>query len=153
MLRFVTGLTDDDAETLFSSVVTAFLVVGQNIMHQTTFQGGAYREALVTKWLDALPETEMVTTVLEHEAFDSWWYPIEDEYNNVWQKFNIPMLHFAGWYDIFSTNQIRTVIAINETSNSHGKGQQILFIDAGGHCAQGAITWYVLFCFVFFTIE
>ena len=137
------GVIDSDSLTLFETIVTAFLVVGQNIMHQTTFQGGAYREGLVTGWLDDLSEPQMVTTVLENEAFDSWWYPIELDYNNIWNKFDMPMLHFAGWYDIFSTPQIKTVLALNQSTNSNAKGQQLLIIDAGGHCAEGAITWYV----------
>lgn len=51
------------------------------------------------------------------------------------------MVHLAGWYDIFTTVQIRTAIGINSTGQINAKGNQILIIEPTGHCGGGAIEW------------
>ena len=50
-------------------------------------------------------------------------------------------MNFAGWYDIFSTPDIKTVMAINSTALPGAVGNQLLFVDPGGHCPMGAILW------------
>ena len=54
---------------------------------------------------------------------------------------NLSIIHHAGWYDIFSTPQILTALAVNETSQENAKGNQILIISPGGHCEGGDIWW------------
>ena len=53
----------------------------------------------------------------------------------------MPGVHAAGFYDIFSTNQFKTVQAIQSGGGPGGVGMQWLIIEAGGHCAGGAINW------------
>ena len=69
--------------------------------------------------------------------WDSKNYPSTPE----WSLFNWSMVHLAGWYDIFTTVQIRTAIGINSTGQINAKGNQILIIEPTGHCGGGAIKW------------
>ncbi|ETO06201.1 hypothetical protein RFI_31193, partial [Reticulomyxa filosa] len=153
----------------FKAIQTAVLLVGTNMLHETCYQGGAYVESLISGWLTEIGEASYIDTVLENEPFGPYWYPINGDFQSKWDLFDFPMVHFAGWYDIFSTTQIQVALAINETEKNEGgggykdiririlfpittyflksessegaKGQQILMIDAGGHCEQGAINW------------
>ena len=120
---------------------------------QTVFQGGAYREGLISGWLDrVLLEPSTVDTILDNEGFDSWWYPLVGNWTDwdptdhpgmaQWSIANLSIIHHAGWYDIFSTPQIKTAIGVNTTSiGGNGIGNQILVVEPGGHCGGGAIRW------------
>ena len=70
--------------------------------YQLTYQGGAYRNGLVTNWLDHLGEGSYVQTLLENEDFtEEYWKYLAGPLGNQWYWANISALHFAGWYDIF----------------------------------------------------
>ena len=41
---------------------------------QTAFQGGAYRQGLITGYLNLLGEHSTIKDILDNEAWDSYWY-------------------------------------------------------------------------------
>ncbi|ETO25964.1 peptidase S15 [Reticulomyxa filosa] len=128
-------------EDLFRYIRTGVLALGSALGRQTVFQGGAYRQGLVSGWLQDLGEAQMIQTIWEHEAWDYWWYPLQGSYENQWAMYNTTAINFAGWYDIFSSPQIWTVDAVNTTAQPGARGQQLLFVDPGGHCVIGDIPW------------
>eukprot|EP01084_Bolivina_argentea_P293836 505456_1 len=138
------GIISTNYNTLLNNIKVGILIVGDSIMYQTTYQNGAFRTALIEGWLTVNKEAQYVNTLYQNEDFTqhpSYWIPIAGQYKNNWNIFNLSMLHFAGWYDIFSTRQIQTALAINQSGNIGARGQQILIINPGGHCGQGAIDW------------
>lgn len=126
-------------------LVAQFNIVGTSLLHQTVFQGGAYRQGLITGWLDGISEPEFATEVVTHEGYSSdWWGSITQSANGGQGLFNLtnfPILHAAGWYDIFSTSQINTFNGLQAYGGPAARGSQILVVEPGGHCASGAISW------------
>lgn len=126
---------------IFQHLRIAQLFLGDGMGWHTVYQGGAYRTGLISGWLTDLHEADMIETVQQHEAFDSWWVPLCGPYNDQWKILNQTVIHFAGFYDIFSTPQIRTALAVNASAQSDAQGKQILVVDPGGHCPMGEIVW------------
>jgi len=122
-----------------------FNIVGNSVMHQTIFQGGAYRQGLITGWLDMIGEAAYADEVVAHEAFGDYWasttQSAADSGEGTFALTNFPILHSAGFYDIFSTTQIKTFGGLQSFGGPLARGNQILVVEAGGHCAGGAISW------------
>eukprot|EP01084_Bolivina_argentea_P067994 123737_1 len=137
--------------TILNHGKAGYLSWGDGLGYETSYQGGAYRTGLITGWLDLIGEKGTVTTVLENEAFDAWWYPLVGNWTQwdttnhpnepQWAVTNLSIVHSSGWYDIFSLNQIKTAIGVNNTAQINAKGNQVLLVDPGGHCGGGAIKW------------
>lgn len=133
------------------------MIWGDGLGKQTAYQDGAYRTGLISGWLDLILEPGTVHTVLENEEFNPWWYPLVGAYDwdptghpneAQWSIANFSILHSAGWYDIFSTNQIKTALNVNLTAQGNAKGNQILLVDPGGHCGGGMLlTSCILYMF------
>ena len=70
---------------LFYKIQTAVLALGSALGHQTVYQGGAYRQGLISGWLTDNHETFMIQELWKHEAWDSWWFQLNGEYQNQWQ--------------------------------------------------------------------
>lgn len=99
--------------------------------YQLVFENGAYREALVTNWLDSIhaqrPWTaSYVETIFQNEAYSPWWESIE--LSNC-TGLSVPGVHWAGLYDIFLQRQLDTFECLQS-----GTGSQRLVIGTRGHC-------------------
>jgi uncharacterized protein len=126
----------------YPGLVAQFNVVGEAVLHQTAYQGGAYREALMTGWLDAIGEASFVPQLMLHEAWSPWWNTTTMAAPGQpgvvpWSVVGYPVIHVGGWYDIFSTTQTQTY----EGFLSAGRAPQYYVMDPGGHCGGGAIKW------------
>lgn len=126
---------------LFEQILTGALALGNGMGHETVYQGGAYRECLISGWLQGLGENSTIRTILENEAFGKYWYTLDGRWENQWNIINVSFINFAGWYDIFGSYQIETIMSVNETAWPGARGQQLLIVDPGGHCPMGAILW------------
>jgi hypothetical protein len=65
-------------------------------MHQTIFQGGAFRQSLIEGWLNGINEISSLPQVLNHEALGPYWEP--EEMTGHWENINFPAVHLTGWY-------------------------------------------------------
>eukprot|EP01084_Bolivina_argentea_P052651 96713_1 len=80
----ITGVTNFPENTtlfnkynnLFQHVRTSQFFLGNCMGWHTVFQGGAYRDCLISGWLDIFGEKSMVQTVQQNEVFSEWWYPL-----------------------------------------------------------------------------
>jgi len=134
-------------DNVFQHLRIGELFLGDGMGWHTVYQGGAYRTGLISGWLNDLHESSMIKTVQENEQFNEWWYPLSGPYQRYdnalpqWSYINQTIIHFAGFYDIFSTPQIQTALAVNKSSQIDAEGKQILIVDPGGHCPLGEIAW------------
>lgn len=76
--------------------VRALSIVGFLAYELTPSLGGAYREGLITNWLNGLGFDYYVETIWENERFGPWWYTIE--MGDQWNRTNVrplpPLLFF-----------------------------------------------------------
>eukprot|EP01084_Bolivina_argentea_P238928 401460_1 len=116
--------------------------LGTTMGYHMVLQGGAYREGLTNGYLTLINEAAYIPIIQSHETFSKYWYPMTGPFDNQWNYYQQPIVHFMGWYDIFSTTQILTAFHINQSSiNNNVKSQQIFIIEPGGHCPNGEIFW------------
>jgi len=111
-------------------------VVPSGELHATTYQGGAYRVALIAWWLTLNGFGYVEPDLFAHEAFDSWWDTVQ--LRGKQDRCTFPGVHFGGWWDIFANE---TISAFNlyqdESTDPRCKGQHYFVFDAHGHCGGG----------------
>ena len=79
-------------------MASQFNIVGSARLHEFMFQGGAYREELITGWLTANGEVPMIDVVKAHEGWGPF-YTYTTQSNDRWALTDWPVLHLAGWYE------------------------------------------------------
>ena len=118
------------------------VVVASAEMHDTTYggveRGGAYNQDLISGWLTGIGEPAFITNVTDNEAFSAWW--ANDTMTGKWNHITCPAIHYAGWYDIFSQQQLDAFNAY-QTESTLGQGDNIIFVSPGGHCPGGQVVW------------
>lgn len=98
----------------FSGLVAQRNYVSQAELHQTAFQGGAYRQALMSGWLTALGEASFILELQAHEGWSQWWNTTTMSTAEPgvvpWSVVGYPVIHAGGFYDIFSTDQVESYL-------------------------------------------
>ncbi len=115
-------------------------LVGTTRLKGLEYQGGAYREELISGWLKETNATGFIPTVQAHELWGEFWEPTTAR-EAQWGAYTWPTLHLAGWYDIFSTLQVQDALGLDAGGGAGARGAQTVVIEAGGHCAGGAVAW------------
>ena len=64
-----------------------YLLFGDGLGRHTAYQGGAYREGLLSGWLKVLGEPLMIHQILENEAFEIITIFFEYIFKTMWQSF------------------------------------------------------------------
>lgn len=119
----------DPSDHLDSQYVMA---AAGSLYHDAAFIGGGFRRSLVLKWTggNKFPPDFMEMLVNNYN------------YNSIWNNTNIhehldnidyPILHMAGWYDIFLVGNIRAFQNIQENGAEGAKGKQHLIIGPWTH--------------------
>ena len=123
--------------------------VSTGLLHPAAYQGGAYRESLISGWLNqSIGEAWYIPQVMAHEGWSQWWNsttlgsattsPPSVPFSAV----SYPVIHAGGFYDIFSSKQIETYQGILAANRSGVAEYQWLIMNPGGHCSGGgAIAW------------
>ena len=82
-------------------------------------------------------EPGVIIELQQNEVYNPWWYTlsgpltVHNDPRPQWGYFNQSVVHFAGFYDIFSSGQIVSALAVNESAQSGAVGRQILIVDPG----------------------
>lgn len=107
-------------------------VAFSSMYHETAFQGGAWRKALVERWLRGNKfDARSVEAFHSHPDFDEFWLQFEPvRYAG---KIDVPVMFVGGWYDIFSQGTIDMFKAVNERGGPNARGKCRLVMEAFGH--------------------
>ena len=111
------------------------LVGAADLYHYAAFQGGEFRKNLVENWLGGLGTPFLIDTVASHPSYDSSWYILD--LNRRVSGVNVPMLHFAGWFDLFLESQIEIWNKLQFQGGPLARGNQKLIIGPWTHLAFG----------------
>ena len=112
------------------AMASQFNLVGTTRLHEFEYQGGAYREELISGWLVANGEAPFISIVQANEGWSDFWLPTTQDYGARWGLTHWPILHLAGWYDIFSTLQVGSEYQCREQRSSVGHPQCFLLFVA-----------------------
>ena len=117
-----------------------FPIVASGNLHRTTYQGGAFRTALIGWWLALQGFAAAADEVLQHEARDAWWDPITLTGRE--HQCHGPGVHYGGWFDIFADGTVDAFELLQYSApDARCRGQQYLVMEPGGHCVQGDYPW------------
>ncbi len=111
------------------------LVGAADVYHYAAFQGGEFRKNLVEGWLTGLGTPFLIDSVTAHPLYDSTWYILD--LNRRVSGVNVPMLHFAGWFDLFLESQIEIWNKLQFQGGPLARGNQKLIIGPWTHLAFG----------------
>ncbi|KNC47238.1 X-Pro dipeptidyl-peptidase domain-containing protein [Thecamonas trahens ATCC 50062] len=140
---FEEGASADGIEAYTSFLVpqphvkAAWVLWSTGRSHPLVYQNGAFRHSLVGGWIESIHAQRpwmpaYLPEMYEHEAFDTWWAEISFEnYTNV----DVPMIHYAGWGDIFLQHQLETFAAFQAQGAAGARGKQKLVVGPLGHCS------------------
>jgi len=107
-------------------------VAFSSMYRESAFQGGAWRKALVERWLTSNKfDPRSVETFHSHPDFDEFWLQFEPV--KYAEKINVPAMFVGGWYDIFSQGTIDMFKAVNERGGPEARGKCRLVMEAWGH--------------------
>ncbi len=108
------------------------IIVATPSLYHTIYQGGAFRKSLVTAWLAQHGfDPEFFKLIITHSEYDGFWQEISiiEEFN----KYNVPVLHITGWFDIFLQDTINAFNGINKKGGSNARGKQKIIIGPWAH--------------------
>jgi uncharacterized protein len=123
-----------------------FIIFATGEAEETFFPGGAYRYALIEKWINGtIPDQApfVLNSIMKHEGpSKSFWGAVElSGGRGVKRKFNRvkwPVVMWAGWYDIFEQGNLETFDGIQHESDPSVRGKHYLVVDPLGHCQSGS---------------
>ncbi|NPB02817.1 MAG: CocE/NonD family hydrolase [Thermotogae bacterium] len=111
------------------------LVGAHSMYHYAAFQGGEFRKNLVEGWLGGLGTPFLIDSVANHPLYDSTWQLLD--LNTRIAGVNVPMLHFAGWFDLFLESQIEAFNRLQFEGAPLARGNQKLIIGPWTHLGFG----------------
>ena len=118
-------------------LVCSFLEVATGDLYDiAVFQGGAFRQEMVTGWLASLGALDIIDLIEEHPTRDDYWDPVylPDRYAEV----NVPVYHRAGWWDPFLQGNLNAFHGF--ISQSSAREDQYLVIGPWTHGGRGSLT-------------
>jgi len=107
-------------------------VAFSSMYHQAAYQGGAFRQSLLEKWL-ALSQFSPQNLELfrAHPDYDDFWQQFDCE--RVAEKVNVPFMFVGGWYDIFVAGTLNSFMTVNQKGDTGARGKCRLVMEAYGH--------------------
>jgi hypothetical protein len=99
------------------------------------YQGGVYRESLVTGWLEGNRSSHRIEPLREHYLNTDYWDGVQiEDYSLV----HVPAFHVAGWYDIFARNTIEAFLGYQDEGGEGARGNQHLIMGPWTHNVNAA---------------
>lgn len=94
------------------------------------YQGGVYRESLVSGWLEANQSVHMITPLMSNYRNSAYWDAVRiADYSQI----HVPAFHVAGWYDIYARNVIRAFLGYQNDGGEGARGEQHLIMGPWTH--------------------
>lgn len=114
-------------------LVCQYVVVAFSSMyHQSAYQGGAFRKALMEMWLAAHSfDPENMRLIRANPDYNDLWKEFNCE--SVAHRVNVPIMFVGGWYDIFSAGSINSFVSIQNNGGEGARGRCRLVMEAYGH--------------------
>lgn len=118
-------------------------------LYATAYQGGGFQRALVLSWLggNQFP-VEVLKLMHANVDYNGLWKIADLSYE--YEKVDVPIMHMAGWYDMFLGNNLDAFMGIESRGGPNARGKQKLiigpwthqgFLGLAGGTKQGQLTY------------
>ncbi|MHC4640496.1 MAG: CocE/NonD family hydrolase [Planctomycetota bacterium] len=107
-------------------------VAFSSMYHQSMYQGGAFRKALVENWLNGNRfNPRSLEIIRDHPDYDDFWRSVNPEF--VMHRVNVPVMYVGGWYDIFGAGTINSFTLAQHKGDDGARGKCRLVMEPYGH--------------------
>jgi len=107
-------------------------VAFSSMYHQTAYQGGAFRKALLESWLTASKfSPKNLELFRAHPDYDDFWRAFDSE--KMAHRVDVPFMFVGGWYDIFTAGTLNSFTTVNQQGDTGARGKCRLVMEAYGH--------------------
>jgi predicted acyl esterase len=120
-------------------VATFVMVARSSIYYQSAFMGGVFRKELNEPWLKRQKAEWMIVETLNHNVYDGYFDIAEMPKH--WQKFQVPVYNYGGWYDIFAQGNIDNFAGLQSQGGGLSAGNQKLIMGPWGHGKVEEVTY------------
>ncbi|GAB4367969.1 MAG: hypothetical protein Kow0062_00800 [Acidobacteriota bacterium] len=106
-------------------------VAGGNLYHDYYYPGGEFRKHMIETWLTDNGSLHKLDEILSHPDEDDYW-----RQRNLLERLDIvtvPILHYAGWYDIVSQGTLNVFKGLQEGVTPGARRNQKLVIGPWTH--------------------
>lgn len=115
-------------------------VAFSSMYHQTAYQGGAFRKALLESWLTVSKfSPKNLELFRAHPDYDDFWRALDPE--RMAHRVNVPFMFVGGWYDIFTAGTLSSFTTVNQQGDSGARGKCRLVMEAYGHGRSEALVF------------
>jgi len=112
-------------------VATFVMVARSSIYSQSAFMGGVFRKELNEPWLKRQKAEWVIAETLNHNVYDGFFDIAEMPKH--WQKFQVPVYNYGGWYDIFAQGNIDNFVGLQSQGGGLAAGNQKLIMGPWAH--------------------
>lgn len=103
-----------------------------DIYSHAMFRGGVLKKKQVEGWLGSYAkDPKILGTALNHDKSSPFWQCLDCTAQA--DKVAVPVLHYGGWFDVFSQGTIDAFVALQEKGDSGAKGKQVLVMGPWTH--------------------
>src|SRR5262249_45165486 len=132
----VMGITANQASITAPPHLVAMyvMVVSVSAYQQAIYTGGVFRKEMNEQWLKAQNATDVLNLTFQHYKDDGYVNIREGRLH--WEKVQVPVYNWGGWYDIFGQGNIDNFVGLQSRGAGMALGNQKLMM---GPWAHGAI--------------
>ncbi|HVF91026.1 MAG TPA: CocE/NonD family hydrolase [Blastocatellia bacterium] len=112
-------------------VANFVMVARSSIYNQSAFMGGVFRRELNEIWLKRQNALDALNETFKHNVYDG--YYDSNEMSKQWDKVQIPVYNYGGWYDIFSEGNVQNFAGLQAGGGGLALGNQKLIMGPWGH--------------------
>ncbi|MHA1969652.1 MAG: CocE/NonD family hydrolase, partial [Candidatus Hodarchaeales archaeon] len=121
-----------------TGLVAQSLVVGTPDLYTVMFPGGAFREAMITQWIESTSPWNMdfqLNQMIAHAKKDSYYNTtsLYMEPGPTFEQVNVPALHIGGWYDCFQQGTLNGYMGYDDFGGTGARGKQLLIMGPFTH--------------------
>ena len=125
---YMAGENPESLKAQFIQVATP------NLHKHGIFQGGQFRNSMVTMWLDGQDSLFVLPELIAHENYTlDYWTNTSLEDN--WGDIHVPAIHVGGWYDCFAQGTIDGFIGYHYFGGEGAKNNSKLIMGPWVHGA------------------
>lgn len=130
------GITANQASiTAPPHLVAMYVMVAPASAYQhAIYTGGVFRKEMNEQWLKAQKATDVLDLTFQHYKDDGYVNIREGRLH--WEKVQVPVYNWGGWYDIFGQGNIDNFVGLQSRGGGMALGNQKLMM---GPWAHGAI--------------
>src|SRR5262249_46196286 len=110
------------------------MVAPASAYQQAIYTGGVFRKEMNEQWLKAQNATDVLNLTFQHYKDDGYVNIREGRLH--WEKVQVPVYNWGGWYDIFGQGNIDNFVGLQSRGAGMALGNQKLMM---GPWAHGAI--------------